>query len=55
MGFRLRRDADAEFLNSDIEGMDYENEELWNERLGLPVEDMDDVVRRVIKAENQKR
>lgn len=55
MGFCLRRDTNAEFFDSDIEGMDYENEELWNERLGLPVEDMDDVVRRVIKDEDEKR
>ena len=35
---------------SDIEGMDYENEELWNERLGLPTEDVDEVVARVVKS-----
>ena len=34
--------------------MDYENEELWNERLGLPVEDVDEVVARVIKGESAK-
>ena len=39
---------------SDIEGMDYENEELWNERLGLPVEDYDEIVARVIKEESTK-
>ena len=36
---------------SEIEGMDYEDEELWNERLGLPMEEMDEVVRRVIREE----
>ncbi|CAF9928737.1 MAG: hypothetical protein HETSPECPRED_006913 [Heterodermia speciosa] len=39
---------------SEIEGMDYEDEELWNERLGLPVEDVDEVVARVIKEESAK-
>ena len=34
--------------------MDYENEELWNERLGLPIEDYDEVVARVIKEEKSK-
>ena len=41
-------------LCSDIEGMDYEDEELWNERLGLPVEDYDEIVARVIKEETAK-
>ncbi|KAL8786533.1 MAG: hypothetical protein Q9195_008164 [Heterodermia aff. obscurata] len=39
---------------SEIEGMDYEDEELWNKRLGLPVEDMDEVVAQVVRGESAK-
>lgn len=34
--------------------MDYEDEELWNERLGLPVENLDEVVERVVREEEGK-
>lgn len=36
---------------SDIEGMDYEDEQLWNWRLGLEREDVDEVVKKVVEAE----
>ena len=42
------------FNNSEIKGFDYEDEELWNERLGLPVEDLDEVVQRVVREEENK-
>lgn len=39
---------------SEIEGFDYEDEELWNERLGLEKEDLDEVVKKVVEAEAGK-